>query len=101
MVIIKTNILHLFSSLFSRTTWVSRHQKSKPFWMLLEQEMMGWQWLQLDHIQIISTSIQTDNHASTSPLSFYRPDDLPAAQLTAPKHWRQVKKNCKKTNVTQ
>jgi len=54
--------------------------------MLLEQEMMGWQWLQLDHIQIISTSIQTDNHASTSPLSFYRPDDLPAAQLTAPKH---------------
>jgi len=32
--------------------------------------MMGWQWHQLDHTQIICTSLQTDNHASTSPLSF-------------------------------
>jgi len=31
---------------------------------------MGWQWHQLDHMQIICTSLQTDNHASTSPLSF-------------------------------
>jgi len=45
-------------------------------WILLEQEMMGWQWLQLDHMQIICTSLQTDNHASTSPLSFYRPDAI-------------------------
>jgi len=64
---------------FSRTTWVSWHQKGKPFWILLEWEMMGWQWHQLGHIQIICTSLQTDNHASTSPLSFYRPDALPAA----------------------
>jgi len=28
--------------------------------------MMGWQWHQLDHMQIIRTSLQTDNHASTS-----------------------------------
>ena len=41
--------------------------------------MMGQQWHQLYHIQ-------TDNHASTSPLSFYRPDALPAAQPTASKH---------------
>jgi len=41
--------------------------------------MMGWQWHQLDHMQIICTSLQTDNHANTSPLSFYRPDTLPAA----------------------
>ena len=41
------------------------HQKGKPFWILLEQEMMGWQWHQLDHKQIICTSLQTDNHAST------------------------------------
>ena len=27
---------------------------------------MGWQWRQLDHMQIICTSLQTDNHASTS-----------------------------------
>ena len=40
--------------------------------------MMGWQH-QLDHMQIICTSLQTDNHATyaiTSPLSFYRQDAL-------------------------
>jgi len=31
---------------------------------------MRWQWNQLDHVQIICTLLQTDNHASTSPLSF-------------------------------
>jgi len=38
--------------------------------------MMDWQWHQLDHMQIICTLLQTDNHnhASTSPLSFYKPD---------------------------
>jgi len=55
--------------LFSRTTWVSWHQKGKPFWILLEQEMMAWQWHQLDHMHIICTSLWTDNHASTSPIS--------------------------------
>jgi len=63
-------LLHPFNGLFSTSTWVSRHQKGKPFWILLQQEMMGWQWHQLDHMQIICTSLQTDNHASTSPLSF-------------------------------
>ena len=73
-------LLHPFNGLFSKTTWVSRHQKGKPFWILLEQEMMGWQWHQLDHMQIICISLQTDYHASTSPLSMYRPDALPATQ---------------------
>jgi len=41
-----------FNGLFSRITFVSRHQKGKPFWILLEQVMMGWQWHQLDHMQI-------------------------------------------------
>ena len=45
---------------------------------------MGWQWHQLDHMQIIWTSLQTDNHTSTSPLNFYRPDALP----TVAKNWR-------------
>jgi len=80
-------LLHPFNGLFSRTTWVSQHQKGKPFWILLEQETMGWQWHELDHMQIICTSLQTDNHVSTSPLEFfYRPDALPAAQPTASKH---------------
>jgi len=34
-------LLHPFNGLFSRTTWVSRHQKGKPFWISLEQEMMA------------------------------------------------------------
>jgi len=45
---------------FSRTTWVSWHQKGKPFWILLEHEMMGWQLHQLDHMQITCTSLHTD-----------------------------------------
>jgi len=68
---------------FFRTTLVSQHQKSTPFWILLEQEMTGWHWHRLDHMQIICTSLQTDNHNSTSPVSFYRPDALPATQPTA------------------
>ena len=68
------------ASIFSNTPL------GKPFWILLEQEMMRWQWHQLDHMQIICTSIQTDNHASTTPLSFYRLDTLPATQPTVSKH---------------
>jgi len=60
-------LLHLFNGLFSRTTRVSRHQKGKPFWILLEQEMMRWHVHQLDHMQIICTSLQTDNHATPVP----------------------------------
>ena len=33
---------------------------------------MGRQWHQPDHMQVICTSLQTDNHASTSPLKFLR-----------------------------
>jgi len=81
-------LLYPFNGLFSRTTWESRHQKGRPFWILLEQETMGWQWHHLDHIQIICTSLQTDNHAIASPFSFYRPDALSVTQPTASKHWR-------------
>jgi len=88
--------IHLMA-FFSTTTWVSQHQKGKPFWILLEQEMMEWRWQQLDNMQIVCTSLQTDNHASTSPFSFYRPDALPAAQPTASKHWRFTWKMVVKT----
>jgi len=50
------------------------------FWILLEQEMMGWLWHRLEHMKVICTLLQRDNHASTSPLSFYRPDALPVAE---------------------
>jgi len=54
--------------------------------MLWISSATAQQWHQLDHIEIICTSLHTDNHASTLPLSFYRPDAIPAAQLTASKH---------------
>jgi len=46
-----SNTLHYIHLIdfFSKTTWVSRHQKDKPFWILIKQEMMGWQWYQLDY----------------------------------------------------
>jgi len=69
--------------IFSSKTWVSRHQKGKPFWILLKREKMGkGRWHQLDHMQIICTSLQINNHHSV----FYRPDAVPAAQPTASKH---------------
>jgi len=40
-------------------------------------------------MQIIYTSLQTDNYTSTSPPSFYRLDAFRAAKPTASKHWRQ------------
>jgi len=33
----------------------------------MKHETTGWQWHQVDHVQIICTSLQTDNNASTSP----------------------------------
>jgi len=38
----------------------------------MKQEMKGWQWHQLDHMQIICISLQTVNHASTSSLITFR-----------------------------
>ena len=32
---------------------------------------MGWQWHQLDHMQISCISLQTYNHSSTSSLNFF------------------------------
>jgi len=52
----------------------------------MEQEMMGWQWHQLYHMQIICTLLQTDNHASTSSLNCLQADALPDTQPTASKH---------------
>jgi len=51
---------------------------------------MGWQWHQLDRMQIICATLQTSNHASTLSLNFYGPDALPDAQPRASKHWRQI-----------
>ena len=62
-------------------------RKVKPILDFTEATDPEWQWHQLGHMQVC-TSLQTNNHASTPPLSFYRLDALPAAQPTASKHWR-------------
>jgi len=78
--------IHLMD-FFSMTTWVSQHHKGKPFWIILEQKKMRWVASPGPYAnQIICTSLQTDNHASTSPLSFYRSYALPGAKPTASKH---------------
>jgi len=48
---------------------VSRYQKGKPNLDFTEARDSEWQWHHLGHMQVC-TSLQTDNHASTSPLSF-------------------------------
>ena len=80
---------HPLNGPFSGTTLVSRYQKGKTNLDFTEARDSEWQWHQLDHMQVC-TSLQTDNHASTPLLSFYRPDALPATQPTASKHWRHL-----------
>jgi len=51
----------------------------------MKQEMMGWQWHQLDHMQIICTSLQTDRQPRQDLVSelcklFYGLDALPDTQ---------------------
>jgi len=92
-------LLHPFNGLFSRTTWVSRHQKCKTSLDLIETRddgVLWWQWHQLDHKQTIYTSLQTDNHTSTSSFNFYGPDALPDAQPTVScslSVWVEVKRD--------
>jgi len=68
---------------------VSWYQTGKTNLDFTEARNSEWQWHQQGHMQAC-TSLQTDNHASTPPLIFYRPDALPAAQPTASKHQKQL-----------
>jgi len=82
-------LLYTFNGLFSRITWASRYQKGKTSLILNEARddgVLGWQRHQLDHMQTICTSLQTDNHINTSSINFYTPDALPEAQPTVSKH---------------
>ena len=60
---------HTFNGPFSGTTQASRYQKGKTNLDFTDARDSEWQWHQLGHMQV-STSLQTDNHASTPPLSF-------------------------------
>ena len=61
---------HPFNGPFSGTTRVGQYQKGKTNLDFTEAGDSEWQWHQLGQMQVC-TSLQTDNHASTSPLSFF------------------------------
>ena len=69
-----------FNGPLSGTTRVSRYQKGITNLDFTEARDSEWQWHQLGHMQIC-TSLQTDNHASTPPLSYHQP--LPLKTLIA------------------
>jgi len=75
----------MFNGPFSGTTWASQYQKGKTNLDFNEARDSEWHWQPLDHMQVC-TSVQTDNHAITPSLSFYRLDALPASQPKASKH---------------
>jgi len=62
---------HPFNGPFSGTTQVSRYQKGKTNLDFAEARDSDWQWHQLGQMQVC-TSLQTDNHASTPQLSFFK-----------------------------
>jgi len=69
----------------SRTTRVSLYQKGKTNLDFTEAGDSDWQWHQLGHMQVC-TLLQTDNHASTPPLSFLQagcPSCRPANSIEA------------------
>ena len=59
---------HPFNGSLSGTTQVSRYQKGKTSPDFTEARDSEWQWHQLGNMQVC-TSLQTNNHASTQPLS--------------------------------
>ena len=69
---IAINLSHTqpFNGPLSRTTRVSRYQKGKTNLDFTEARDGEWQWHPLGYMQVC-TSLQTDNHASTPPLSFF------------------------------
>jgi len=59
-----------FNGPLSGTTRVSRYQKGKTNLDFTEARDGEWQWHQLFCMQVY-TLLQTDNHTSTPPVSFY------------------------------
>ena len=55
---------------------VSRYQKGKTNLDFTEARDREWQWQPLSHMQVC-TSLQTENHTSTPPLSFLQTFLLP------------------------
>jgi len=60
---------------------VSRYQKGKTNLDFTEARDSEWQWHKLGHMQVC-TSLQTDNHASTSLLKFFLQAGCPSYRPT-------------------
>ena len=76
---------NLFNGPLSWTIWVGRYQKGKTNLDFTEATDSEWQWHQLGHMQVC-TLLQTDNHASTPPLSFLQagcPSCRPTSSIKA------------------
>ena len=81
---------HTFNGPLSGTTRVSWYQKGKTNLNFTEARDSEWQWHQLEHMQVC-TSLQTDNHSRTTPLSFLQagcPSCRPTNSVKALKAWR-------------
>jgi len=91
---------HPFNGPLSGTTRVSRYQKGKTNMDFTKARDSEWQWHQLGYMQVC-TSLQTDNHASTPPLSFLQagcPSCRPTNRVKAPKASIGLIKNLKNIN---
>ena len=76
---------HTFNGPFSRTTRVGWYQKGKTNLDFTEARDSEWQWHQLGHMQVCIL-LQTDSHASISPLSVLQagcPSCLPTNSIKA------------------
>jgi len=89
---------HSFNGNLSGTTRVSRYQKGKTNLDFTEARDSEWQWNPLGHMQVC-TLLQTDNHASTPPLSFLQagcPSCRPTNSVNALKALQACNKQHKK-----
>jgi len=66
--LLTTLLLHMFNGPLSSITQLGRY-KGKTNLEFTEARDSEWQWHQLGHMQIC-TSLQTNNHSSTPPVSF-------------------------------
>jgi len=81
---------------------VSQYQKGKTNVDFTEARDSEWQWHQLGHMQVC-TSLQTDNQASTTPLSFLQagcPSCHPTNSVKALKAIKAMKVSRKKSQHT-
>jgi len=74
---------------------VNRYQKGKTNLDFTEARDSEWQWNPLGHMQVC-TSLQTDSHASTTPLSFLQAGCLYCRPTNSVKALKAITQKSKK-----